>query len=138
MTIAAAGTSLLELATSVFAAYKMNPEIAVGNAVGSNIFKVFFILGVSSITSSLTSNARNNTDIVVSTIGGPLLFLWMFTGKKRVPDRREGIVFVVLYAGYISIFLPLLCEHEYYDGRKLHKRTLKICHDRASHSGAGR
>ncbi len=104
LTIVAVGTSLPELATSAVAAYRRNVEIAVGNIVGSNIFNVFFVLGVSSIIKPLPFQTRNNLDIGVVTLSSLLLFLFMFTGKKRSLDRWEGAVFLVLYAAYI-VFL---------------------------------
>lgn len=104
LTIVAVGTSLPELATSAVAAYRRNVEIAVGNIVGSNIFNVFFVLGVSSIIKPLPFQTRNNLDIGAVILSSLLLFLFMFTGKKRSLDRWEGTVFLVLYAAYI-VFL---------------------------------
>ncbi len=104
LTIVAVGTSLPELATSAMAAYKKNVEIAVGNVVGSNIFNVFFVLGISSTIKPLSFQARSNLDIGVVVLASLLLFLFMFTGKKRSLDRWEGIVFVILYMAYI-VFL---------------------------------
>ncbi|HIJ67690.1 MAG TPA: calcium/sodium antiporter [Planctomycetes bacterium] len=101
LTVVAVGTSLPELATSVVAAYKKNSEIAVGNVIGSNIFNVFFILGVSSVIRPLTFQPRNNFDISVMVLASILLFIFMFTGKKRKLDRWEAALFLVLYAGYI-------------------------------------
>ncbi len=104
LTIVAIGTSLPELATSAVAAHRRNAEIAVGNVVGSNIFNIFFVLGISSIIKPLPFHVKNNVDIGVVILSSLLLFLFMFTGKKRSLDRWEGAVFLVLYAAYI-IFL---------------------------------
>ena len=104
LTIVAVGTSLPELATSVVAAYKKNAEIAVGNVVGSNIFNIFFVLGLSSIIKPLPFQPGSNIDICVVILASLLLFLWMFTGKKRSLDRWEAIILVILYASYI-VFL---------------------------------
>jgi cation:H+ antiporter len=104
LTVVAVGTSLPELATSAVAAYRRNVEIAVGNVVGSNIFNVFFVLGISSILKPLPFQARNNLDIGVVILSSLLLFLFMFTGKKRSLDRWEGAVFLALYGAYI-VFL---------------------------------
>jgi len=106
LTVVAVGTSLPELATSAVAAYRRNAEIAVGNIVGSNIFNVFFVLGMSSIIKPLPFQTRNNLDIGVVILSSLLLFLFMFTGKKRSLDRWEGVVFLFLYAAYI-VFLIL-------------------------------
>lgn len=104
LTIVAVGTSLPELATSSVAAYKHNADIAVGNVVGSNIFNIFFVLGISSIIKPLPFRVQDNLDIGTVILSSLLLFLFMFTGKKRSLDRWEGAVFLILYAAYI-IFL---------------------------------
>jgi cation:H+ antiporter len=101
LTIVAVGTSLPELATSAVAAYRRNAEIAIGNVVGSNIFNVFFVLGTSSIIKPLPFQIKNNLDIGAVILSSLLLFLFMFTGKKRSLDRWEGAVFLVLYSAYI-------------------------------------
>jgi len=109
LTIVALGTSLPELATSAVAAYKKHSDIAVGNVIGSNIFNVFFILGVSSVIRPLTFQPRNNFDISVMVLASILLFIFMFTGKKRKLDRWEAVLFLVLYAGYLFIVITK-CE----------------------------
>ncbi|MGD8787214.1 MAG: calcium/sodium antiporter [Phycisphaerales bacterium] len=101
LTIVAVGTSLPELATSAMAAYKKNPEIALGNIVGSNIFNVFFILGVSSLVRPLPFGTEHNLDIGVLILASVLLFVFMFTGKRRKLDRWEAGLFLVMYAAYI-------------------------------------
>jgi len=105
LTIVAVGTSLPELATSAMAAYKKNVEIAVGNVVGSNIFNIFFVLGISATIKPLPFQAKNNLDIGVVLVSSLLLLLSMFTGKKRLLDRWEGIVFLFLYGGYIAFLI---------------------------------
>jgi len=105
LTIVAVGTSLPELATSAVAAYKKNAEIAVGNVVGSNIFNIFFVLGISSLIKPLPFQTKNNIDIVMVIFASLLLFFSMFTGKKRSLDRWEGIVFIFLYAGYLTFLI---------------------------------
>lgn len=105
LTIVAVGTSLPELATSVTAALKKEPEIAVGNVVGSNIFNIFFILGVSSLIRPLPFQARNNMDIAVLIFSSLLLFFTMFTGKRHRLDRWEGGIFVVLYVVFLAFLI---------------------------------
>lgn len=105
LTIVAVGTSLPELATSAMAAYKKNVEIAVGNVVGSNIFNIFFVLGISSTLKPLPFPTRNNLDIGVVILSSILLFAYMFTGRRRSLDRWEGGVFVVLYVGYLAFLI---------------------------------
>ena len=106
LTIVAVGTSIPELATSAAAAYKRSPEIAVGNIVGSNIFNIFFILGSSSVIRPIPFEAKVNTDIGVLIVASLLLFFSMFTGRKKVLDRWESVLFLIIYAGYI-FFLAL-------------------------------
>ena len=106
LTIVAVGTSLPELATSAMAAYRKNADIAVGNIVGSNIFNIFWILGLSSIIKPLPFQPTNNLDIGMTIFSTFLLFLWMFVGKKRILQRWQGLSFISLYTGYI-IFLIL-------------------------------
>jgi cation:H+ antiporter len=105
LTIVAVGTSLPELATSAVAASKKNVDIAVGNVVGSNIFNIFFVLGISSTIRPLPFQTRNNIDIMVVILASILLFTSMFTGKKRSLDRWEGFVFLALYAGYTAFLI---------------------------------
>ena len=105
LTIVAVGTSLPELATSAMAAYKKNVEIAVGNVIGSNIFNIFFVLGISATIKPLPFQVKSNLDIGVVIVSSLLLFLFMFTGKKRSLDRWEGIVFLILYGGYLTFLI---------------------------------
>ena len=105
LTIVAVGTSLPELATSAVAAYRKNAEIAVGNVVGSNIFNIFFVLGISSIVKPLPFQPKNNMDVGMAILASLLLFACMFTGRKRVLDRWEGALFLGLYAGYIAFLV---------------------------------
>jgi cation:H+ antiporter len=107
LTIVAVGTSLPELATSVVAARKKNVDIAVGNVVGSNIFNVFFILGVSALIRPLPLKESANIDLLVMIGANLALFATMFTGKRKVLDRWEGIVFVFAYAAYIGWMLVI-------------------------------
>jgi cation:H+ antiporter len=101
LTIVALGTSLPELATSAVAAYKRNIEIAVGNVVGSCIFNVFFVLGISSVIKPIPFRTENNLDVGATILASLLLFLSMFTGRRRLLDRWEGGLFVFLYLVYI-------------------------------------
>lgn len=100
LTIVAAGTSLPELATSVVAAIKKNNDIAVGNIIGSNIFNIFFILGVSSLIRPLNYNLQFNKDLYLLGLGTVLLFFAMFSGKRKKLDRWEAGVLLLIYVGY--------------------------------------
>jgi len=104
LTIVAAGTSLPELATSVVAAYRKNTDIAIGNIIGSNIFNIFLILGVSGLIRPLDFNPTFNTDIYILLAGTVFLFIAMFTGKKKKLDRWEAFLLLasyLLYTGYL-------------------------------------
>lgn len=106
VTLVALGTSLPELATSTMAAYKRNTDIAIGNIVGSNIFNIFLILGVSAIIHPLPFSGVNTVDIGVGILAPLLLFVVMFTGHKRnLLERWEGLVFLILYSGYIAFVI---------------------------------
>ena len=105
LTIVAVGTSLPELATSAVAAYKKHSDIAVGNIVGSNIFNIFFILGISAVIRPLPFQAENQVDTLVTIAASLVLFLCLFVGIKRVLGRREGVLFLVLYAAYIAFLI---------------------------------
>ena len=93
-----------DLVPAAVAAYRKNIDIAVGNVVGSNIFNIFFILGISAIIHPLPFSIANNIDIGMVILASLLLFIFMFTGKKRSLDRWEGIVSICIYVIYI-IFL---------------------------------
>lgn len=99
------GTSLPELATSVVASLKGNADMAVGNIVGSNIFNILFILGISSIMADIPFNPVVNTDILLVLAATILLFIFVFTGKGRKIDRIEGSIFIVLYLAYVVYIL---------------------------------
>jgi cation:H+ antiporter len=101
LTIVAIGTSLPELATSIVAAYKKNPDIAVGNVVGSNILNVFFILGITATIKPLPLNISTNFDIAVAVIAALLLFMGTFLFQRRIVTRTEGIFFVTIYVSYL-------------------------------------
>lgn len=102
LTIVGVGTSLPELATSVVATIRKQDDIAVGNIVGSNIFNVFWILGLSATILQLPFNTAASVDVLVG-LGATLLLLGvMFVGKKHKLTRAEGILFLALYVGYLG------------------------------------
>ncbi len=101
LTIVAIGTSLPELATSAVAAIKKNADIAVGNVVGSNIFNIFWVLGLSSLIKPLPFSPELNLDLMVMLASSVLLFIWLFLGKRHMLERWQGVVFVLLYVAYL-------------------------------------
>lgn len=105
LTIVAVGTSLPELATSAVAAYKKNSDIAVGNIVGSNIFNIFWILGLSAVIKPLPFKPEMNLDLLVVVGASILLFVWMFLGKKHTLEKWQGAVLVLLYFAYIAVIV---------------------------------
>jgi cation:H+ antiporter len=100
LTILAAGTSLPELATSCVAAYRKNTDIAIGNVVGSNIFNITLILGVTGLVNPVPYNISLNTDIYVLFGATVLLLIFMFTMNTRKLDRWEAFMFLMLYITY--------------------------------------
>ncbi len=108
LTIVSIGTSLPELATSVMAVRRGKVDIAVGNVIGSNIFNVLLVLGVSSTIRCIPVKDSSFTDIYLNIILGLLLFLFVFTGKNRSIQRLEGAIFVLIYVAYM-LYLSLWC-----------------------------
>lgn len=107
LTIVAAGTSLPELATTVVAALKKNNDIAVGNIIGSNIFNIFFILGVSAVVRPIPFDVIFNNDLYLLFGGTILLFLTMFTFGKKQLDRWEAGILLAIYVAYTIYLISL-------------------------------
>jgi cation:H+ antiporter len=105
LTVVAVGTSLPELATSAVAAYKKNTDIAVGNIVGSNIFNIFWILGISAVITPLSFKSDLNFDLLIAVLSSVLLFAWMFLGKRHTLERWQGAVFILFYIVYIVVII---------------------------------
>lgn len=104
LTIVAAGTSLPELATSVIAAVRKQDDIAIGNIIGSNVFNILGILGVSGLIRPLEPGGVNMLDFGFMIGTAVLLFPLLRTGWKL--NRWEGAVFLALYAAYLAILWP--------------------------------
>jgi cation:H+ antiporter len=105
LTIVSIGTSLPELATSAVAAIKRKSDLAIGNVIGSNIFNIFLILGVSGIISPLDYNTSFNTDILVYILGSSFLFIAMFTGVKKKLDRWEAGLLLLSFVAYMAFLI---------------------------------
>lgn len=101
LTIVAIGTSLPELITSAVAAMKKNTDIAVGNVIGSNIFNVLWILGLSATIKPLGFETKNNTDIAIVAGSTILVIVAMILGKRGVITRKTGVLYVLLYVAYM-------------------------------------
>lgn len=101
LTIVAGGTSLPELATSVVSARKGNSGIAIGNVLGSNVFNILAILGVTSVITPMHLQGITMLDLsmmVVST-----LLVWLFSFTKYKIARWEGVVLTIVFIGYMVV-----------------------------------
>jgi len=105
LTIVAAGTSLPELATSVTAALKGKPGIALGNVIGSNIFNIFFVLGCSAVIRPLPFGSIGNFDLVTLTVACVLFWLFGWFFKTRTITRVEGAVLAATYVAYVAVLI---------------------------------
>ncbi len=104
LTVVAIGTSLPELVTSAMAAYRKNIDIAVGNVIGSNIFNLLWILGVSAVINPIPFNEINNADVLMMIFSSTLLIVVLPFGRKNTVGRLNGLLFLGIYVAYI-IFL---------------------------------
>jgi cation:H+ antiporter len=105
LSVVAIGTSLPELVTSIVAALKKHSDIAIGNAVGSNIFNVFFVLGTTSTILPLSFSSSLKIDVVFAVVAMVMLFAFMFIGSKHKLTKFEGSL---LLTGYVSYILFLI------------------------------
>ena len=103
LTIVSIGTSLPELVTSVVAARKNEVDMAVGNAVGSNVFNILMVLGIASAISPLSLISENVIDILVLIIFS--IAVWAFARSEKKITRREGIVMVLMYLIYSAYII---------------------------------
>ena len=105
LTLVAGGTSLPELATSVSAALKKNPGIAIGNVIGSNLFNAFAVLGASATISDLPLGGITNFDFATLIMASVLLWIAGFFMGKRIITRPEGIFLVACYVAYTTYLI---------------------------------
>ena len=105
LTLVAGGTSLPELATSIVAALKKNPEIAIGNVIGSNLFNIFFVLGCSASITPLHLSGVTNFDLFTLVGSGILLWLFGLFFAKRTITRIEGGVMILCYVAYTVVLI---------------------------------
>ena len=105
LTLVAGGTSLPELATSVVAALKKNPEMAIGNVIGSNLFNIFFVLGCSATITPMNIQGITNLDLGVMIGSCVLLYIFGLFFKKRTITRPEGILLIACYIAYITYLI---------------------------------
>ena len=100
LTIVALGTSLPELVTSIVAAHKGQVDMAVGNCIGSNIFNILLILGVSTAIHPIGVNLANVCDLIVLLVVSVITLLFCINNKKVT--RAEGVIMVLMYAGSMA------------------------------------
>ena len=103
LTIVAGGTSLPELATSVVSARKGNSGIAIGNVLGSNVFNVLAILGLTGVISPMTLKGITMTDLSMMVIS--IILIWLFSFTKYKIERWEGAILTAVFVGYIYSLL---------------------------------
>ena len=103
LTIVAIGTSLPELVTSVTAAVKGNCDIAIGNIIGSNIFNILFIIGVTSLITPINYNITYNSQMFILFISTILLAVFPYVGVKNKMTRLNGILYLLLYLIYLVV-----------------------------------
>ncbi|MBD3270324.1 calcium/sodium antiporter [Candidatus Peregrinibacteria bacterium] len=101
LTIVAIGTSLPELAASAVAAYKKHSDIAIGNVVGSNIFNICWVLGLTAVIQPVGVIEGRNFDLFIMLAAAILLFVFMHIGKKQILHKWEGIFFLIFFFIYI-------------------------------------
>lgn len=104
-TVLAVGSSLPELVTSLVAAYKKEPDITVGNIVGSNIFNIFWILGMTALIRPIPVTVGINVDLIFLMVATLYLFLFMFVGKKYKIERWQGVLMFALYIFYLAYII---------------------------------
>lgn len=106
VTILAIGTSLPELVTTVSAAVKKESDIAIGNILGSNIFNMLLIIGVSALIKPITYNLSYNIDMYIAIIAVSVLFLFSYIPPKNKMSRANGIIYLMIYVAYIiTVFI---------------------------------
>ena len=100
-TIVAIGTSLPELATAVVAVRKGNTDLAIGNVIGSNVFNIFWVLGLSATISPMDFNAEDNFSILLNIGCSAVLFILLFIGKRHTLQKWQSVLLLFGYLAYI-------------------------------------
>ena len=104
LTVVSIGTGTPEMATALMAAYRKRADLAIGNAVGSNLFNIMFVLGIAALVVPLDGNGISSIDIYVMLGVTILLLPTVWTG--RILDRKEGFLFLAIYVGYLYHLWP--------------------------------
>jgi cation:H+ antiporter len=106
LTVVAGGTSLPELATSVVAARKGQSAIAIGNVIGSNVFNILLILGLTATISPLEIEGITTLDMAVMLLS--VVLVWLFSRTRYTVERWEGALLVVGYLVYLAWLITSL------------------------------
>ena len=104
LTIVSIGTGTPEIATALMAAYRKRSDLAIGNAVGSNLFNIMFVLGIAALVAPLDGKGISSIDLYVMLGVTFLLLPTVWTG--RIIDRKEGLLFLAIYVGYLYHLWP--------------------------------
>jgi cation:H+ antiporter len=104
LTIVSIGTGTPEMATALMAAYRKRSDLAIGNAVGSNLFNIMFVLGIAALVAPLDGKGISSIDLYVMLGVTFLLLPTVWTG--RIIDRKEGFLFLAIYVGYLYHLWP--------------------------------
>jgi cation:H+ antiporter len=107
LTVVATATSLPELITSIVAALKKNSGIAIGNVLGSNILNIFMVLGISALITPLPFDPIMNKQLMILFAANILMFMFVFTGKRRKISRWEGALLTLGYVGFMWFSLAM-------------------------------
>ena len=99
LTVVAGGTSLPELATSVVATRKGRSSIAIGNVIGSNVFNILMILGITGLVCPMQMQGITMVDFVVMLLS--IIVVWLFSSTKLKVERWEGAWLLVFFTGYM-------------------------------------
>ncbi|MBW2725777.1 MAG: calcium/sodium antiporter, partial [Deltaproteobacteria bacterium] len=105
LTVLALGTSAPELVATASAIYRGKTDVAVGNIIGSNIFNLLWVLGVSSVIRPLPFDLLSNNDLVMVVVSNALLLLAMAVGRPNTVDRWEGWGFLAVYGAYFAFLV---------------------------------
>ena len=104
LTIVSIGTGTPEMATALMAAYQKRSDLAIGNAVGSNLFNIMFVLGIAALVAPLDGNGISSIDLYVML--GVTILLLPTVWTDRILDRKEGFLFLAIYVGYLYHLWP--------------------------------
>ncbi|MBN2297872.1 MAG: calcium/sodium antiporter [Deltaproteobacteria bacterium] len=100
LVLVAIGTSLPELVTSLIATFKGQSDLAIGNVVGSNIFNLLFIMGITAIINPVAVPKGGLPDLIMMTVSSVILLPFAISGSRRI-SRKEGAALLLLYCGYM-------------------------------------